>query len=49
MEFAAELFPQCSLWVSQLQQGEVPSSLASVGKIVPSVSPDIPVTSFSFC
>ena len=49
MKFAAELFSQWSLWVSQLQQVEVPSSLASVGRIVPSVSPGVPVTSFSFC
>ena len=49
VEFAAELFPQCSLWTLQLRQMEVPSSLALVGRIVPSVSPGVPVTSFSFC
>ena len=49
MEFTAELFPQRSLCVSEQQQAEVPSSKSSVGRIVPSVSPGVPVTSFSFC
>ena len=50
VEFAAELIPQCSLWVSQLQQVEVPSSKSSVDKIVLSVFLGDPtsITSF-FC
>jgi len=49
VEFAAELFPQRSLWISEQHRAEVPSSKSSVGRIVPSVSPGVPVTSFSFC
>ncbi len=50
VEFAAELFPQCSLWVSQFQQVEVPSSRPSVDRIVLSVFLGDPTTiAFFFC
>ena len=46
--FAAELFPQCSLWVSQLQQVEVPSSRSLVDRLVLSVFLGDPTTIASF-
>ena len=49
-EFAAELFPRCSLWVSQMQQVGVPSSRSLVDRVVLSVFLGDPtsITSF-FC
>ncbi len=50
VEFAAELFPQCSLWVSLLQQVEVPSSKSLVDRLVLSVFLGDPISVTSlFC